>query len=308
MFPSLSPAPSAPSDDAVKDVTLASFKNDVLEASRQALVLVDFWATWCEPCKQLTPVLEKIARASKGAVKLAKIDCDRHQPLAQQMGVQSLPSVFAFHHGQPIDAFAGALPEAQIKTWLDRLLQMTGSGGAEKTGFDTAFQQAADFLAQHDSATAHAIYTDILAMEPENALAYSGVLRCLIEEGDVAQARQRLDAAPPDIVRHKQMDSVRAALELAEQVRSSVGQTAALEAQLARNPADSQTRFDLALACYASDRREEAVDHLLHIVRHARSWNEDAARKQLLKFFEAFGATDPLTIAARKRLSTLLFA
>ena len=306
LIPSASPAPS---DGSVRDVTLANFKADVLEASKQALVLVDFWATWCEPCKQLTPVLEKIVRASKGAVKLAKIDIDRNQQIAQQMGVQSAPSVFAFHQGRPVDAFAGALPEAQVKAWVDQLVQTTGVAPSDvMAGLETALQQAADFLTEKDIATARAIYTDILDMEPGNAPAYAGLVRCLIEEGNIPQARHMLDATPAAIAKHKAMDPIRATLELAEQVRAGVTGTSELEAKLEQTPADPQIRFELALAYYASDRREEAVDQLLEIVRRARSWNEDAARKQLVKFFEAFGAADPLTISARKRLSTLLFS
>ena len=298
----------SPPDNAVKDVTLASVKADVLDASKQALVLVDFWAIHSPACKQLTPLLEKIALASKGAIKLAKIDVDRNAQIAQQLGVQSLPSVFAFYQGSPVDAFAGALPEAQVKAWVDQLLKSTGAGGEEKAGLDTALQQAADFLAVNDIATARAIYVDILDMEPDNAPSYAGLVRCLIVEGDVPKARQMLDAAPPALAKDKAFEPVRALLELAEQIRTGTGGLVELESKHAQNPTDNQIQFDLALACYAADRREDAVDHLLEIVRRARSWNEDAARKQLVKFFEAFGASDPLTVSARKRLSTLLFS
>jgi putative thioredoxin len=308
---SMSSSPSAPqaSDDAVRDVTLASFKADVLEASKQVLVLVAFWATWDGACQQLTAVLEKIARASKGTVKLAKVDVESNQPIAQQMGVQSVPSVFAFSQGRPVDAFAGALPEAQIKAWIDQILK--ASGGAvdeEKAGLETALKQAADFLAAKDTSMARSIYADIYDMDSANAPAYAGLVRCFIEEGELADARQMLDAAPAEMAKDKALDSVRAALELAEQAGAGAGQTAELEAKIAQNPADHQTRFDLALAYYAAGRREDAVDQLLEIVRRARTWNEDAARKQLVKFFEAFGATDPLTLSARKRLSSILFS
>jgi len=309
MFSSLSATAAPTPDPSVRDVTLATFKADVLEASKTALVLVDFWATWCEPCKQLTPLLEKLARASKGAVKLAKIDVDRNQPLAQQMGVQSVPSVFAFYAGRPVDGFAGALPEAQVKTWIDQLLAQTGAvGGDEKAGLETALKQASEFVAARDIATARAIYTDILDMEPTNAPSYAGLVRCLIEEGNAPGARQLLDAAPPALLKDKAFEPVRAALELMEQAGQSVGQAAEFEAKLAANPADHQARFDLALAHYAAGRREEAVDQLLEIVRRARTWNEDGARKQLVKFFEAFGNSDPLTLSARKRLSSIMFS
>ncbi|MDE2029314.1 MAG: co-chaperone YbbN [Alphaproteobacteria bacterium] len=309
MLSSLFPSPQpAGADASVKDVTMAGFVADVIEASKAALVLVDFWATWRGPCKQLTPVLEKIARESKGAIRLAKIDVDRNQPLAQQMGVQSVPSVFAFYQGRPVDGFAGALPESQIKAWLEPLLKMTGGAGdTEKEDIDAALKQAADFLAAKDVVTARAVYLDILDRDPENAAAYAGMARCAMEAGDAAQARQMLDAAPAAIAKDKALDPVRAALELAEQAGQGAGM-AELEAKLVQNPADPQTRFDLAMACYAADRREDAVDHLLEIVRCNRSWNDDAARKQLVKFFEAFGPTDSLTIDARKRLSSILFS
>lgn len=306
------PSSSVPpaTDNAVKDVTLASFKADVLEASKQALVLVDFSIARDPSCKQLTAMLEKLVRASKGAVRLAKIDVERNQSIAQQMGVQSVPSVFAFSQGRPVDAFAGALPEAQVKSWIEHLLKAMGGPplDEEKAGLETALKQAADFLAAKDIATARSIYADILDMEPENAPAYAGLVRCFVEEGDAVHARQVLDAAPAAIAKDKALDSVRAALELAEQAGKGAGQTAELEARLAQNQADHQTRFDLALAYYAAGRREEAVDQLLEIVRKARTWNEDAARKQLVKFFEAFGAADPLTLSARRRLSSILFS
>ena len=305
-LPSSSTQPAA--DAAVKDVTLANFKTEVLEASRTVLVLVVFLATWDASSKQLTSLLEKLARASTGAFRLAKIDIDRNQPIAQQMGVQEIPAVFAFYKGRPIDAFSGALPEAQIKAWLDPLLKTTGAGGEEKASLDAAFKQAADHLAAGDSDAARAIYTDILGLEPENATAYAGLARCLMEEGDVSKARKMLEAAPASIAKDKAFDSVRASIELAEQVRQSKGQSAEIEAKLAKDPADHQARFDLALAYYAAGRNEDAVEQLLEIVRRARTWNEDAARKQLVKFFEAFGVTDPLTVSARKRLSSLLFS
>ena len=309
MLSSLSPSSSSGMDDSVKEVGLSTFKTDVLEASKKALVLVSFWALGSTACQQLTPILEKIARASKGTIKLAKIDLDRNLPIAQQMGVQSAPSVFAFSQGRPVDAFAGAIPEAQVKAWIDDLLKTVGAKPSEeKAGLETALRQAADFLAAKDTATARAIYADILDMEPTHAQAYAGLIRCFLDENDLDSAREMLAAASDEITKDKALDSVRTALDLAEQAGQSGRQIAEIEARLAQNPADPQTRFDLALACYGVGKREEAVDHLLEIVRHARSWNEDAARKQLVKFFEAFGATDPLTLSARKRLSSLLFS
>ncbi|MDR3424626.1 MAG: tetratricopeptide repeat protein [Alphaproteobacteria bacterium] len=304
----LSPSTASVPDNAVKDVTLASFKADVLEASRAALVLVAFCAAWDASCKSLTGALEKLARASGGAVRLAKVDIDKNQAIAQQMGVQSVPSVYAFYQGRPVDAFAGALPEAQIKAWLDQLMQATGVVGAEKAGLDVAFKQAEDDLATGDIARARAIYADILDMEPENAKAYAGLVRCLFAENEIAKARAMLDSAPAALAKDKAFDAVRAAIELAEQAGKGAGKAAEFEARLEKDPADHAARFDLALAYYAAGRNPEAVDQLLEIVRRARTWNEDAARKQLVKFFEAFGPTDPLTISARKRLSSILFS
>jgi len=309
MFSASAPLPVSPSDKAVKDVELSTFKVDVLEASKEALVLVDFWATWCGPCKQLTPLLEKIARESKGTVRLAKIDVDKNQPIAQQMGVQSVPSVFAFAQGRPVDAFAGALPEAQVKAWVEQLVKTAGIPSSdEKPGFDTALQQAADFLSTKDTSTARSIYADILDMEPTNVAAYVGLVRCFLEEGDGPSVREMLENAPPDMAKDKSFAPLRTALELLEQAAQGGGQTSELEAVLTQNPNDHQIRFDLAMAYYANGKREEAVDCLLEIVRKSRTWNEDAARKQLVTFFEAFGAMDPLTIATRKRLSSLLFS
>ncbi|MDR3448815.1 MAG: thioredoxin [Alphaproteobacteria bacterium] len=311
MLSSLSPSPQSAIPDAVKDVNLSTFMADVIEASKQALVVVDFWATWCGPCKQLTPLLEKIARESKGAVRLAKVDVDQNQPIAQQMGVQSVPSVFAFFGGRPLDGFAGALPEAQVKAWVDQMLKISGGAGSdEKAGLDTALKQAADLLAAKDIATARAIYSDILEMHPDNAPAYAGLVRSFLDEGDIANAREVLNNAAPEIAKDKAMEPVRAALELAEQA-GQAGQGAdmsALETKLAQNPADHQSRFDLAMALYGAGQRERAVDELLEIVKRDRAWNDAGARKQLVKFFEAFGPMDELTITARKRLSSILFS
>ena len=308
MFSPLSASgPPPASDDSVKDVSLSTFKADVLETSKSALVLVAFWATWDTSCKQLVSILENLARASKGTVKLAKVDIDKNQPIAQQMGVQSVPAVFAFYQGRPVDAFAGALPETQVKAWLDQLLKTTGAGGAEKAGLETAFKQAEDYLAAKDIATARAIYADICDMEPENARAYAGLVRCFLDEGDIQHAREMFDNASAEMAKDKAFDAIRAALELAEQAGEGAGKTKELEVALQKNPADPQTRFDLALAYYGAGRREEAVDLLLDMVKNVRAWNDQAARKQLVKFFEA-SPTDPLTIAARKRLSSILFS
>jgi putative thioredoxin len=308
----LARATETPADaaDPVQDVGLADFVPAVVEASKDHIVVVDFWATWCGPCKQLGPILEKVVRAHKGAVRLAKIDIDKNPQIAQQMGVQSIPAVFAFFRGQPVDGFMGALPEAQINAWLDRLMKAAGaqsSAAPDAGGLEIALKQAADFLAGGEAAKAQSIYADILDMDPANAAAYAGLLRSLIALGDAKRAQQMLDNAPPEISKDKALESVRTALELAGQAAQS-GSAVELEAKLAKNPADHQARFDLALAHYAAGQKEQSVDQLLEIVRRARNWNEDAARKQLVKLFEAFGPADPLTISARKRLSSILFS
>ncbi len=301
------PGPAAP--DPVKDVTLATFVAEVIEASRERPVIVDFWATWCGPCKQLTPLLEKLVRSQKGAVQLAKIDIDKNPQIAQQMQVQSVPAVFAFFRGQPVDGFMGALPESQLKEWIDRLMKATGAptGDPEAMGLETAFKQAADFMAMEDFFTAQAIYVDILDMEPNNVRAYAGLLRCLLAQKETDKARAMLEAAPAEVAKDKALDSVRTALELAAQSQQAVGSLGEFQAKLQQNADDHQARFDLAMAHYANGEREAAVEALLEIVQRNRGWNEEAARKQLVKFFEAFGYSDPLTVSARKRLSSLLF-
>jgi putative thioredoxin len=304
---SLSPQMPPATVDPVKDVELAAFMADVIEASKTQAVIVDFWATWCGPCKQLTPILEELVRAAKGAVRLAKIDIDRNPEIAQQMGVQSVPAVFAFFQGRPVDGFMGALPEAQVKAWIDKLIKATGgAAGAAEDGIKPALKQAAEFLAENDAIKAQSIYADILDVEPANAEAYGGMLRALVALGDVARAKHMLDSAPPEIAKDKALDAARAAIELAAQAGQG-GSVDELQNKLAQNPADHQTRFDLAMAYYAAGNKEQAVDELLEIVRRNRGWNEEAARKQLVKLFEAFGPADPLTISARKRLSSILF-
>jgi putative thioredoxin len=298
-------------DDMVKDVDLSTFMKDVIETSKQHLVIVDFWAVGSAPCKQLTLILEKLVRGYKGAVRLAKLDIDRNPEIAQQMGVQSVPAIFAFFQGRPVDGFAGALPEAQVKSWIDRLVAATGATPAvDEDAFNaaTALKQAEEFLAAKNVAMAAAVYADVLDAEPTNADAFAGILRCMMLENKVAEAKAMLAGATPEMTKNKALDSARAAIELAEQAAATVGASAELEAKVLQNPADHQARYDLALACYASGRKEDAVDHLLDIVRRDRKWNEEAARKQLVKFFEALGPMDTLTIAARKRLSSILFA
>jgi len=295
------------SGSSVKNVDLENFMVDVIEASKQRLVVVDFWAPWCGPCKQLTPILEKIIQSYKGAITLAKIDIDKNPEIAQQMGVQSIPAVFAFFAGRPVDGFMGVQTEAQVKSWIERLLKATGAPVHADGGVGTALKQAAEFLAAKDYTAAQSIFADILDMEPTNPVAYAGFLRCLVATNLMDEAREMLANAPPEIAKDKALEPVRTALELAEQAGQG-GSINELQAKLRSNAQDHQARFDLAMAYYAAGNKEAAVDELLEIIRRDRKWNDDGARKQLVKLFEAIGLMDPLTVAARKRLSSLLFS
>jgi putative thioredoxin len=306
--PPAGPPAGAPSaGPVIKDGTTDSFLVDVIEASNQVPVIVDFWATWCGPCKQLGPALEKAVREAKGAVRLVKIDVDHNQELAAQMRVQSIPAVYAFDKGRPVDGFVGALAESQIKAFVGRLLKSAG-GPAEPSPIDQALEQADQALVAGDGGTASAIYGQVLAHEPQNAAAIGGLARCYAAAGDVEQAKATLAKAPADGVPHAAIVAARAAVELAEQGAGAAGAIPELRERLARDAGDHRARFDLALALYAKGEREAAVDELLEIVRRARQWDEEAGRKQLVKLFEAMGPTDPLTVSGRRRLSSLLFA
>jgi putative thioredoxin len=289
-------------DGLIKDVTTQSFVKDVIEESKNQPVLVDFWAPWCGPCKQLTPILEKAIRAAKGKVKLVKMNIDEHPAIPGQMGIQSIPAVIAFANGQPADGFLGALPESQVVAFLERLTK-DRIGGEEKD-----LLKAADAaLADGDPAGAAELYANLLAQDPTNVHGLAGLARCYIETGAIEQAKQTLAMVPEAKAKEASVAAARAALELAEQAKS-VGPIADLEQKVAGNPADPQARFDLAVALNSKGRRLEAVDHLLEIVRRNRQWNEDGARKQLVQFFEAWGPTDEATVEGRRRLSSILFA
>lgn len=294
--------------DLIRDGSDRTFMADVIEASRTVPVIVDFWAPWCGPCKQLGPAIEKAVLAAKGAVKLVKIDTDQHPMIAQQLRVQSIPAVYAFFQGRPVDGFVGALPDSQIKAFIDRLVKLAGAGGGGEAAdlIEDALAQAREALEQGDAALAADIYAQILEADPVNVAAYAGMVRCLIATRELKQARQMLDQAPEEIAKDKELGAARTALDVAEQAQSA-GPIPELMEKVAHDKDDHQARFDLAMALYANGRREAAVDELLEVVRRDRTWNDDAARKQLVKLFEAFGPTDPLTVQSRRKLSSILF-
>lgn len=294
-------AAPAPADDLVSDTTTKTFVKDVIEESRKRPVLVDFWAPWCGPCKTLGPTLEKVVRGAKGKVKLVKMNIDEHPQISSQLGIQSIPTVFAFVNGQPVDGFMGALPENQVSAFVERL------GGKVEGGTPDILKLADEALAAGDAAGAAELFAQVLAAEPENVAALSGLARSHLDAGNPAAAKATLSLIPKNKENEPAVAAVRAALDLAERA-ASVGDLSELEKKVATNALDNQARFDLAVALNASGKREAALDHLLEIVRRDRSWNEDAARKQLVQFFEAWGPTDEMTVEGRRRLSSLLFS
>jgi putative thioredoxin len=287
---------------AVKDTTTQTFVKDVIEESKRQPVLVDFWAEWCGPCKQLTPVLEKVVRAAKGKVKLVKMDIDKHPSIPGQLGIQSIPAVFAFVNGQPIDGFLGALPESQVTAFIERVTK-DRIGGEEKD----LLKAADEALAKGDAAGAANLYAEVLAQDSANVPALAGLARSYVLTGAIEQAKQTLALVPEGKRNEAVVAAARAALEVAEQAKS-VGPVGELEAKVAANPLDHQARFDLAVALNSKGRRQEAVDNLVEIVKRDRKWNDDGARKQLVQFFDAWGPTDEATVNGRKRLSSVLFS
>ncbi len=301
-------APGAPAtNDLVADTTTQAFMKDVIEESKKRLVLVDFWAPWCGPCKTLTPILEKAVRAAKGKVKLVKMNIDEHPQIPGQLGVQSIPAVFAFANGQPVDGFIGALPEGQVQAFIERALGK--GGGAADAGTDIAemLKAAEGLLTDGDAAGAADLFAQALGEDSANVRALGGLARAHVAAGNLEPARQTLGLIPKGKENDPAASSARAALALADQA-AKVGDLSTLEAKVAANAADHQARFDLAVALNAKGERAQALDHLIEIVRRDRKWNDDGARKQLVQFFEAWGPTDAMTLEGRRRLSSILFA
>ena len=292
----------AAADGLVKDTTTAAFRQDVIQESSRQPVLVDFWAPWCGPCKQLTPVIEKAVKAAGGKVKLVKMNIDEHPQIPGQLGIQSIPAVIAFTKGQPVDGFMGALPESQVKGFIERLVGPVGPSPAEDL-----LAQADARAAEGDAGGAAELYAAVLAQDPENVAAIAALAKLHLDLDDLEGAKRFLAMAPSAKENDPAIVGARAAIELAEQA-ASLGDTGEFKRRLEANPLDHQARFDLALALNARGRREEAIDALIDIVRRERTWNDEAARKQLVQFFEAWGPTDDMTVLGRRRLSSVLFA
>ncbi len=313
--PGAHPAPGAPAkappaggkQPLIKNADIATFAADVLDASMEVPIIVDFWAPWCGPCKQLGPLLERAVTDAKGAIRLVKVNIDENPEIAQQLRIQSIPTVYAFYQGQPVDGFMGAIPESQIKTFVQTLITASSGGAAEAAAADDALMRAAEALSKRDLAGAAQLFGQVLQEDPGNPKAVAGLARCYLESGDIERAKKTLQLVRPDAKNDETFRAIEAELSLRDRAKES-GDLGPLRAKLEANPADLETRFALAQALDAKGAREEAIDELLEIIRRERKWNEDAARKQLITLFEAMGPTDPRTIAARRRLSALLFS
>ena len=289
--------------DQVLNLDDNSFESTVSEG----VTLVDFWAPWCGPCKQLTPVIEKAVTEAGGKVQLVKLNIDEAPQIAQQMRIQSIPAVYAFFQGRPIDGFMGAVPESQVKSFIDRMVEMANAA-AGPSPIDEAIEQAKAAFDSGDASTAGAIYGQILQQEPTNIKALAGMGRCYVATGQIEGAQNMLASIPEDQQGEAEVAALRTALELAEQAATSSGETGELEAKVESNPNDHQARFDLALAYYAQGANEQAIDALVEILRKNLSWNENAAKEQLVKIFEALGDAHPDTIEGRQKMAAVLFA
>ena len=288
--------------DLIKDVTEASFLADVIEASRETPIIVDFWATWCGPCKTLGPMLETAVKAAGGKVRMVKVDIDKNQRIAAQLRIQSIPMVYAFWQGAPVDGFQGAVPASELKAFVDRAAALAGDGGLAD-----ALEAAEQMLTDGAAVDAVETFAAILGEEPDNAAAYGGLVRAHLALGNLDQAEAFLTAAPAAIAKSRDLDAARAQLELAKQA-ANAGPETELRAAVEADPQDHRARFDLAAALLAADKAAEAVDQLLELFRRDREWNDGAAKTQLFTIFEALKPQDPIVLAGRRRLSSMIFA
>ena len=297
---------AAPGADLIKDSSEATFMQDVVQASQDLPIIVDFWAPWCGPCKTLGPQLEEAVKAAKGAVKMVKVNVDEAQMLAGQLQIQSIPTVYAFYKGQPVDGFQGALPGSEIKKFIDRVVTMAG-GEAPGDQLAEAIAAAEEMLAEGAATDAAQTFAAILGEDPKNAAAYGGLIRAHIAMGDLEQAEAILNGAPAEISSSAELEAAHAQIELARQA-ADAGPVAELQAAVEADPSNLQARFDLAQALYATGKSAEAVDQLLDLFRRDREWNEGAAKTQLFTIFDALKPNDPIVLNGRRKLSSMIFA